>query len=103
MKEETKEKLLKLSKSYARIDYTDDDEELLPLMIEATAQTMGELIPGFDVDETTPRQQLLVIMTVKHLYDNREKYGASQDKLRGAASSMLLSEMYEVQEAESSV
>ena len=72
-------------------------------MIEATAQTMGELIPGFDVDETTPRQQLLVIMTVKHLYDNREKYGTSQDKLRGAASSMLLSEMYEVQEAKSSV
>ena len=103
MKDGTKHKLLSLAKAYARIDYADDDRELLPLLIDATAQTMGELIPNFNADEMTPRQQLLAIMTVKHLYDSREKYGTAQDKLRGAASSMLLSEMYEAQEAESSV
>ena len=82
---------------------TDDDDALLPLLIEATVQSQGELIPGFDADNMTARQQLLAIMTVKHLYDNREKYGTAQDRLRGAASSLLVSEMYEDKEATASV
>lgn len=102
MKEETKGLLLTLAKAYARIDYTDDDTLLL-LLIEATVQSQGELIPGFDADNMTARQQLLAIMTVKHLYDNREKYGTAQDRLRGAASSLLVSEMYEDKEATASV
>ena len=32
-------------KSYLRVDYADDDE-LIRLMIDATAATLGELIPG---------------------------------------------------------
>ena len=103
MKEETKGLLLTLAKAYARIDYTDDDDALLPLLIEATVQSQGELIPGFDADNMTARQQLLAIMTVKHLYDNREKYGTAQDRLRVSASSLLVSEMYEDKEATASV
>lgn len=102
MKDETKGLLLTLAKAYARIDYTDDDA-LLPLMIEATVQSQEELIPGFDADNMTARQRLLAIMTVKNLYDNREKYGTAQDRLRGAASSLLMSEMYEDKEATASV
>lgn len=102
MKDETKGLLLTLAKAYARIDYTDDDA-LLPLLIEATVQSQEELIPGFDADNMTARQQLLAIMTVKNLYDNREKYGTAQDRLRGAASSLLASEMYEDKEATASV
>lgn len=103
MKEETKGLLLTLAKSYARIDYTDDDDALLPLLIEATVQSQEELIPDFDADNMTARQKLLTIMTVKHLYDNREKYGTAQDRLRGAASSLLTSEIYEDKEAAGSV
>ena len=102
MKDETKGLLLTLAKAYARIDYTDDDA-LLPLLIEATVQSQEELIPGFDADNMTARQRLLAIMTVKNLYDNREKYGTAQDRLRGAASSLLASEMYEDKEATASV
>lgn len=102
MKDETKGLLLTLAKAYARIDYTDDDA-LLPLLIEATVQSQEELIPGFDADNMTARQRLLAIMTVKNLYDNREKYGTAQDRLRGAASSLLVSEMYEDKEATDSV
>ena len=100
MKDETKGLLLTLAKAYARIDYTDDDDALL---IEATVQSQEELIPGFDADDMTARQRLLAIMTVKNLYDNREKYGTAQDRLRGAASSLLMSEMYEDKEATASV
>lgn len=103
MKDETKGLLLTLAKAYARIDYTDDDDALLPLLIEATVQSQEELIPGFDADNMTARQRLLAIMTVKSLYDNREKYGTAQDRLRGAASSLLVSEMYEDKEATASV
>lgn len=103
VKDETKGLLLTLAKAYARIDYTDDDDALLPLLIEATVQSQEELIPGFDADNMTARQRLLAIMTVKNLYDNREKYGTAQDRLRGAASSLLVSEMYEDKEATASV
>lgn len=104
MKDETKGLLLTLAKAYAHIDYTDDDDDaLLPLLIEATVQSQEELIPGFDADNMTARQRLLAIMTVKNLYDNREKYGTAQDRLRGAASSLLVSEMYEDKEATASV
>ena len=103
MKDETKGLLLTLAKAYARIDYTDDDDALLPLLIEATVQSQEELIPGFDADNMTARQRLLAIMTVKNLYDNREKYDTAQDRLRGAASSLLVSEMYEDKEATASV
>ena len=86
--------LMQLVKLYARIDYTDDDE-LLPILIGAALSEMDELIPSFDRENMKDRQRLLVLVTVKELYDNRSKYGRDQDKLRAAASSMLLSEMYE--------
>lgn len=89
------EELLERVKAYARIDYDDDDKTLLADMIEATLQTMQELIPRFNKAEPTPRQRLILCTIVKDLYDNRDKYGGREDKLRAAASSMLLSERYE--------
>ena len=89
------ENLLERVKAYARIDYDDDDEGLLADMIEATLQTMQEVIPRFDKAALTARQRLILCTVVKDLYDNRDKYGAREDKLRAAASSMLLSERYE--------
>ena len=88
------EKLMQLAKLYCRIDYTDDDE-LLPIFIGTALSEMDELIPDFDRENMTDRQRLLLLVTVKDLYDNRAKYGTNQDKLRAAASSMLLSEIYE--------
>lgn len=88
------DKVMQLAKLYARIDYTDDDE-LLPIFIGAALSEMEELIPNFDRENMTARQQLLLLVTVKELYDNRAKYGRDQDKLRAAASSMFLSEKYE--------
>lgn len=87
--------LLAFVKAYARIDYDDDDGVLLPIMIEATCQTMAEIIPGFSPESITPRQQVCLGITVKNLYDQREKYGTAQDRLRAAAASILTSEMYE--------
>ena len=52
-----------------------------------------DLIPGFDLYAMTSRQRLIVLITVKNLYDNREKYTETK-QLSNAVSSMLLKEMY---------
>ena len=88
-------RLVDLCKQYSRIDYDDDDSTLLPLMIEATIQSMKEKIPQFDPQKMTSRQTLLLVITVKDLYDHREKYGGHADKLRAAAAGMMLSEKFE--------
>ena len=63
-------------------------------MYEATLQEMGELIEGFNAQEPTYRQKLLILTTIKELYDNREKRTEKPELLRAAISSMLLKEMY---------
>ena len=80
-------------KSYLRVDYADDDE-LIRLMIDATAETLGELIPGYNAAAPTARQDLLLLMSVKDLYDHREKYGTNTQLLSGHASTFLYSEIY---------
>lgn len=96
MTEETKEykeALIENCKTYCHIDY-DDDEEVVKIMVDAALEEMTELIPDFDVYAMTSRQKLLVFITVKELYDNREKYEKDQTTLSRAASSMLLKEIY---------
>ena len=80
-------------KSYLRVDYADDDE-LIQLMIDATAATLGELIPGYNAAAPTARQDLLLLMSVKDLYDHREKYQNGTQQLTNAVSTMLLNEKY---------
>lgn len=75
-------------KSYLRVDYADDDE-LIRLMIDATAETLGELIPGYNAAAPTARQDLLLLMSVKDLYDHR-----NTQLLSGHASTFLYSEIY---------
>ena len=80
-------------KVYCHIDY-DDDMEILELMFDVTMQEMTELIPNFDQYSLTSRQKLLAFISVKELYDNRDKYRSDTKLLASAASSMLLKEIY---------
>ena len=74
-------------------DY-DDDIEILELMLDTTLDEMTELIPNFDQYSLTSRQKLLAFISVKELYDNRDKYRSDTKLLASAASSMLLKEIY---------
>ena len=98
MTDEEKEKyragLITTCKVYCHIDY-DDDMEILELMVEAIAsEELMELIPNFDQYSLTSRQKLLAFISVKELYDNRDKYRSDTKLLASAASSMLLKEIY---------
>ena len=77
MTDEEKEKyrggLIATCKTYCHIDY-DDDIEILELMLDTTLDEMTELISNFDRNNLTSRQKLLAFMSVKELYDNRDKY-----------------------------
>ena len=80
-------------KLYCHIDY-DDDMEILELMFDATMQEMTEMILEFDQNNLTSRQKLLAFISVKELYDNRDKYRGDTKLLTSAVSSMLLKEIY---------
>lgn len=103
MTEEEKEKyrrsLIDTCKAYCHIDY-DDDMGILELMFDATIDEMTELIPNFDRSNLTSRQKLIVCVSVKELYDNREKYQSDTKTLSNAVSSMLLKEIYGGTEAQ---
>lgn len=71
-----------------------DDIEILELMLDTTLDEMTELIPNFDRNNLTSRQKLLAFMSVKELYDNRDKYRSDTKTLSAAVSSMLLKEIY---------
>lgn len=85
--------LIATCKKYCHIDY-DDDIEILELMLDTTMQEMTELITDFDQYNLTSRQKLLAFMSVKELYDNRDKYRNDTKTLASAVSSMLLKEIY---------
>lgn len=94
--EELKEyraKILEDCKKYSRIDY-DDDDDILELMIDTTLEEMSELIPTFNSENLSSRQRLLLLVSVKDLYDNREKFSKDTRVMQHAVSSMLLKEMY---------
>ena len=97
MTDEEKEKyrggLIATCKTYCHIDY-DDDIEILELMLDTTMEEMTELIPNFNKYSLTNRQKLLAFMSVKELYDNRDKYRSDTKLLATAVSSMLLKEIY---------
>lgn len=84
---------LEYIKGFIRVDY-DDDDKYIELIYNATLQEMGELIEDFNAEEPTYRQQLLILVTIKELYDDRTKRTAKPEQLRAAISSMLLKEMY---------
>ena len=83
---------LTLIKKFCRIDY-DDDDDLLCLMLSAVYQEMEELIKDFDKSNITPRQQMIVMTSMKSLYDEREKYTKDTELLKTSVSSMLLKEV----------
>lgn len=84
---------LEYIKGFIRVDY-DDDDQYIELIYNATLQEMGELIEDFNAEKPTYRQQLLILVTIKELYDDRTKRTAKPEQLRAAISSMLLKEMY---------
>ena len=50
---------LKELKQYLRVDYTDDDS-MIELMHDAVIDEMKELIPSFDPEKPTNRQNLFI-------------------------------------------
>ncbi len=92
-KKEYSGELVKKCMTYCHIDY-DDDEDIVELMVDTALEEMEHLIPKFDRFALTSRQKILVMVTVKELYDNREKYKKETTTLTNAVSSMLLKEMY---------
>ena len=93
-KKEYRDKLVEDCMKYNHIDY-DDDKDIVETMVEAIAsEELMELIPNFDQYSLTSRQKLLAFISVKELYDNRDKYRSDTKLLASAASSMLLKEIY---------
>ncbi len=92
-KKEYENKLLEACKKYSRVDYEDDDD-IVKLMIDSSLESMGELIPNFNPENLSARQYLLLMVSVKDLYDNRELYSKDSKRMQTAVSSMLLKEMY---------
>lgn len=92
-KKEYTEGIVEQCMNYCHIDY-DDDKDIVDLMFDATLEEMEHLIPNFDRFAMTSRQKILVFVTVKELYDHREKYQKETTTMTNAASSMLLKEMY---------
>lgn len=88
-----KNELMAMCKVYCHIDY-NDDEEIVKLMRDTVLAEMSDLIPNFDQYDMTARQKLLALISVKELYDNREKYQKDTTALTNAVSSMLLKEIY---------
>lgn len=84
---------LEVVKQYLRVDY-DDDDAIIKLLLEAVNAEMCELIPGFDAEKPTARQQILILASVKELYDDRAKRTEKPEYLRAAISSMLIKEMF---------
>lgn len=84
---------LETIKQYMRVDY-DDDDEIIKLLYDAVLEELSDLIPEFNPDKTTNRQKVLILTSVKELYENREKRTDKPEQLRAAVSSMLLKEMY---------
>ena len=84
---------LKEITQYCRIDY-DDDDELILFFQNVVFEELADLISGFDKDNMTARQKLLVLVFIKDLYDNRDKYQATgKETMRQAVRSLLLKEM----------
>lgn len=92
-KEGYKKKIIADVMMYAHIDY-DDDMEIIELMVDATLDELKELIPGFDPYNLSPRRRLLVLVSVKELYDNRDKYQKDIKLMTNAVASMLLNQKY---------
>lgn len=85
--------LIEECKIYNHVDY-DDDAAIIELMVNVTFEELGELIPNFDPYNMKYRQRLLVLVFVKELYDNREKYQNDTTTIRNSVSSILLKEIY---------
>ena len=83
---------LETVKLYIRVDY-DDDDELITLFLNAVLDGLAEQITDFNKDKPTPRQQVLILASVKELYDNRENRAAKPEALRAAISTMLIKEI----------
>lgn len=79
-------------KQYMRVDY-DDDDELIELFLNTVLDEMTEQIPDFNRDSPTNRQKVLIMTSVKELYDNRDKRTDKPELLRTAISSMLIKEI----------
>ena len=58
-------------KGYLRVDYSDDDS-LIELLIQVAKDYVSNGFSNFN--EENPTHKLLLLKTVKSLYDNREDF-----------------------------
>ena len=81
-------------KQFCRIDY-DDDDELIDFFVSAVDEELSDLIPDYTPENRTKRQELIVCVYAKSLYDTRElTQTIDRDKMRLVLSSMLGNERY---------
>jgi len=80
-------------KGYLRVDFPDDDG-LIELLYDAAVQILSELLPSYNARSPTPRQTLLEMAVIRDLYENREMYARSRERMRAGISSLLLQEQY---------
>lgn len=81
-----------LIKQYMRVDY-DDDDELIQLLLDTVLDEIEEKVTGFNRNAPTNRQRVLIMSSVKELYDNRDARTDRPETLRPAISSMLIKEI----------
>ena len=71
-----------------------EDDIYLNIVIEAVKDEFKSSIPGFDENNMTPRQKILLIAFTQDLYDNRVLYQEKKEVLRASINSMLWKEYY---------
>lgn len=92
-KKEIKEKFIADFREYGRIDY-DDDAETLGIIVDAAAEELADMIPGYDFYSMTARQQLLTMMKTLSMYDDRRTHSESAKVPLSNYASLMLKEIY---------
>lgn len=79
-------------KEFLKVDY-DDEDKIIMLMQDVALETMEHMIPNFDKDNITKRQELLLKVSISDLFENREKM-TSKKEMNYSIASLLLQEIY---------
>ncbi len=80
-------------KKFAHIDYEDEDETI-ELMKGVALETMQHLIQDFDENNLTKRQELLIKISIKDYFDNREKMSGGKQSMNQSITTLLMQEIY---------
>lgn len=79
-------------KEFLKVDY-DDEDRIIELIQNVALDTMEELIPNFDRNNITKRQELLLKVSINDLFNNRDKT-TDKKTMNYSIASLLMQEMY---------